>query len=224
MNKNNPINSVYLIALACASLITVVGSLYEALVFSVVVIVVFLISISIVSMIEKIADKHVKFITFALISAALITVLKVVFEYVNLKLIVVLAETIDFAILPCLLIGIVPIYFEDALSVKEYFSTAFLMCITCLLMFGLYGAIHEILAYGKIANVSLGFEGYMFFRMSYGSLIIIATLAIIFNICRRAYLKNSRKFNMLVEKYKIQIREIRDTEEKMKKEQKGGKQ
>ena len=51
MNKNNPINSVYLLALALASLMFYVNSFYEALVFTVVVVAVFLFAISVVSMI-----------------------------------------------------------------------------------------------------------------------------------------------------------------------------
>ena len=134
MNKNNPINSVYLVALACVSLITFVNSFYEALIFAVVVVGVFLFSICIVSMIEKIADKHVKFLAFALISSALITLLKVAFKYVNIQLVVLTANTIDMAIIPCLLIGVVPIYFEDTLSVKQYFISALLMSMCTIIL------------------------------------------------------------------------------------------
>ncbi len=216
MNKNNPINSVFLIALASVSLIAFIGSLYEALVFAVVIVAVFLVSVSIVSMIEKIADKHVKFLAFALISAGLITVLKLIFDYVNVKLIVLMADYIDIAIVPCLLMGIVPIYFEDSFSVKQFFSSALYMSLCSFLMITMYGALIEILGYGTIANYSLKFAGLEFFRQTYGGLIIIATLTIPFNMVRRACLKSQKRYLMLVERYKIQIREIRSSAQRQK--------
>lgn len=223
MNKNNPINSVYLVALACVSLIGFVNSFYQALVFTVVVVGVFLFAISVVSMIEKIADKHVKFLAFSIICAALITVLKVVFKYVNFELVVVMAETIEIAIIPCMLIGSVPIYFEDSMSVKQYFVSALLMSLCTIVLLVAYGAITEVVAYGKILEYSLGFNGIEFFKMAYGKLIVIALLTILVNMVRRLYLKRTRRYQMLVEKYKIQIKEIRSSAQRQK-EIKGGEQ
>jgi len=221
MNKNNPINSIYLLALACASLITFINSVTEALVYAVTVVSVFLFAICIVSMIEKIADKHVKFFVYALISSALITVLKIVFQYVNVELIVTMSKSIDIAIVPCLLIGIIPIYFEDSLSVKQYFITSLVMAGCALLMFTLFGFVIDLVGRGIVIETSLNFKGIEFFMMPYGKLIIIAFITILFNIVRRTYLINNRKFNMLVEKYKIQIREIRSSNQR-KEEAEGG--
>lgn len=214
MNKNNPINAVYLIALASISLTSFISSFYEALVYAIVIISVFLFSISVVSMIEKIADKHVKFLAFALICSALITILKIVFQYVNIQQIVLMADTLDISIVPCLLIAIVPIYFEDSLSVKQFFSSALLISLGMLLLIGLFGLTVEMVGFGKVIGKSLGFNGVAFFTQPFGKFIIIALITVMFNVVRRAYLKSSRKYNMLVEKYKIQIREIRSSEER----------
>ena len=223
MNKNNPINSVYLIALAVVSIIGFVTSFYEALVFAVVVSSVFLFAISIVSMIEKIADKHVKFLAFALVCSALITLLKIVFKYVNVELVVLMADIIDIAIVPCLLVGIVPIYFEDSLSVKEFFTSSLMMSLGLILMLSLFGVFTEIVGYGEIFNKSLGFKGVEFFTFNYGKMMVVALITVPFNIVRRAYLKSTRRYRMLVEKYKIQIREIRSSN-KRQKQMKGGEQ
>jgi len=211
MQRNNPVNSVYLIALALASLVLFVDSLFTALLYGVVIVCVFLVTISLVSMLEKIADKHVKFLTFALISSVLITVLKLIFGYVNIEFIVLSAEQLDIVVVPCLLLSIIPIYFEESLSVKQFFITSITISFVMLFMLLVYGLVIEIAGYGTIANINLGFAGIEFFRMPYGGFMVIATLAIIFNMVRRIYLKKTRRFNMLVEKYKIQIREIRDS-------------
>ena len=225
MNKNNPINSVYLIALALVSIISFVDTLYEAVVFAVVVVSVFLFSISVVSMIEKIADKHVKFLAFALISSALVTLLKVVFKYVNVGLVVSMAEVIDIAIIPCLLMSIVPIYFEDSLSVKEYFTSSLLMSFGIILMLGLFGSITEAVGYGTFLDKAFlaDFNGIEFFTFSYGKLIVVAIITVMFNIIRRAYLKSTRRQRMLIEKYKIQIREIRSSNLRQKQNDGGDK-
>lgn len=220
MYKNSPINSVYLVALACASLVMFVDSVYSALVFASVVIGVFLIAISVVSMIEKIADKHVKYICFALISAALVTIIKVIFNYVNISFIVLMADYIDIAIVPCLLMAVVPIYFEDAMSAKAYFVNSLLMSLSLFLMLSIYGIITEIFGYGSFTGKILSFEGLEFFRMPYGSFMVISTLAIIFNFVRRAYIKEQKRFRTLVDKYKIQILEIRSSSDKPNKIQK----
>lgn len=217
MQRNNPVNSVYLIALAVCSLLSVVNSLYQALIYAAVVVAVFLVSVSIVSMIEKVADKHVRFLMFALVSAALVTILKIVFTYINVSEIVLAADRLEFACLPCLLLAIVPIYFENNMTVGEFFIDALYMGLGIVLMLAFYGAIIEILGYGAIAKVSIkGFAGLEFFRLAYGKLIVLGCLTILFNIVRRTYLKNTRRFNMLVEKYKIQIREIRDTQRRVR--------
>ncbi len=214
MERNNPINSVYLIALACCSLILFVNSLATALIYGLVVVAVFLISISIVSMIEKVADKHVRFLIFALVSATLITVLKVVCGYVNLQEVVLAGENLEITIVPCLLLAIVPIYFEDFYMVRQFFGCCLLISFGTILMMVLYGVIIEIAGYGAIAGISLGYSGLEFFAEPCGGLMVLATLTILFNMVRRAYLKSTRRFNTLVEKYKIQIREIKDSAKK----------
>lgn len=211
MQKNNPINSVYLIALAVASLILYVNSLLEAAVFAVCIIATFLIGISIVSMIEKVADKHVRFLIYSLIAAAVLTILKVTAKYINVVEIVAIAEIIDIAIVPCMLLAIVPIYFEEDFSVKQYFGNALLTCLGLALMLAFYGSITEIAGYGSILGFSLGFEGLEFFAMPYGNFMVIACVAILFNIVRRTSIKRQRSYRNLVEQYKIQIREIQDS-------------
>ena len=121
-----------------------------------------------------------------------------------------MSDYIEMAIMPCLLIAVVPIYFEDSLSVKEFFNISLVISVGVLLMFLTYGLITEILGYGFVANVDIkNFDGLEFFRAPYGNLAVVASLALIYNLFRRFYLKKTRRFNMLVEKYKIQIREIR---------------
>ena len=223
MQKSNPINSVYLIALAVAGLVSCISSFYTALIFAIVVVAAFLVSMSIVSMVEKIADKHVKFLVFALISAALITILKVLGRYINIDEVVYASDIIEMAIVPCLLMAIVPIYLDESLSVKHYFGNSLLMSLAFFLMTLMFGSVVEVLGHGAFAGKALDFEALSFFAMPYGGFIIIATLCVLFNMIRRAYLKKTRRFNMLVDKYKLQILEVKSSAQRdAKLNKKGG--
>lgn len=217
MDRKSPVNSVYLIALACCCLVAYVHSLFTALLFAAVVVVCLLIGVSIVSMIEKIADKHVRFLIFSMISAAIVVIFKVVLRFIDVKEVALIADVIDMAVVVSMLLAIVPIYFEDALTVKQFFTEALLISLGFTLMLTVLGVLVEIFGYGEIAGVSLGFNGMWFFTMPFGIFMLIAVLAILFNIVRRTYLKNTRKFDMLVEKYKIQIREIKSQEQRKQK-------
>jgi len=221
-NRTNPINSVYLIALASTCVISYVYSFYTALIFSLVTAFAFLISISIVSMIEKLSEKTVRFIVFTLISAALITVFKFVSTYFTLDLIVNTGKVIDFALLPCLMMAIIPIYFEDTLSTKQFFGNSLLYIGIFVLMMLLMGATVEVLGNASILGFKINMQPIEFFIMPYGKMIIIATLAILFNIVRRAYLKKTREFRTLVEKYKHQIYKINEVAKKTENAQQEG--
>ncbi len=218
MERNTPINSVYLIALAACALISKVGGLVDAIIFAIVCVAVFLFSISIVSMVEKVADRHVRFLLFSLIASGFIILLKIAARYIDIKVVTDIKDSLDFAILPCMMMAIVPIYFEESLTVRQFFLHSIIMSGAFLLMLTIYGALIEVLGYGMIGGklISAKFAGLEFFQRAYGQIILIATLAIIFNIVRRAYLKKTLRFNMLVEKYKVIIRGILQDEEKAK--------
>lgn len=224
MDRNNPINSVYLVAIAVCGLALVINSFFTALIFALVTVSVFLISISIVAMVEKIADKHIKFLLYALISSGLITILKLLMSFIGIDEVLAAQEVMEYAILPCLMLAIVPIYFENRLSIKDFFGEALLNSLALLLMLTMTGAIVEMLGYGSFAGIKFGasFTPLTFFTKPYGIMMIVATLAILFNIVRRAYIKKTKRFNMLVEKYKVLITDIRESEQR-KAEIKGGK-
>ena len=213
MKHSGPINFIYLIALALASVVLNVISLYSALVFGVVVGMAFLLGLCIVSMIDKISDNHVRYILYALICAILITLVKVVLGYFEEPFLVFAAENIEFAIVPALIMGIYPIYFENTLTTQNYFIQISIMAFTWLFFTVGFGCIIEIAGYGAIAGKDIGIVGMEFFKQPYGAFFVIATIALLLNIIRRAYIKHVNRVNNLVEKYKIVIKEIREHEQ-----------
>ena len=212
MKQTTPINSIYLIALAVASVVIKIYSLYTAVLFGIVVGAVFLISLSIVSMIDKISDNHIRYVMYALVCAVLISIVKVCLGYFQNPTILFLASTVEYAILPALIMGIYPIYFENTLSTKKYFVQIISMALIWLIFALLYGIIIGVLGYGAIGPYSIGFEGIDFFTYSYGGFFVIGTLALIMNMIRRAIIKHNARVNNLVEKYKTVIYSIKRIE------------
>lgn len=212
MEKNQPINSIYLTAIALCAVVLNITSIYYALVYAVVVGMVFLIALSLVSMIDKISDNHIRYILYSLICAVFITLLKIILGYFENPIIVFASESIENAILPTLILGIYPIYFENTYTTKNYFIKIVVMAAVWIVFTALYGTVIEIAGYGAFANLSLGFSGIEFFKLPYGGIFVIATLALIFNIVRRAYIKRKKHYDTLVESYKIIIKELYEKE------------
>ena len=59
----------------------------------------------------------------------------------------------------------------------------------------LYGAFIEVLAYGKIWGLSLGFDGIAIFRESFAGLFVIAILTTIANIVRVSIINKKKTYN-----------------------------
>lgn len=210
MERNSPINSVYLVALATVSICGQLTTFYNALIFGVVVLAVYLVSLSIVSMIDKISDNHVRFILYTFISSALIIILKLLLQYVGIKEVVLASETLEVAILPCMILAIAPIYFESTYEPKKYVTLFILVGVVNVLMFLLHGLIVEIFGNGTILGEALNIKPLEFFTEIYGSFFVVATLSILFNMVRRVHIKRKKRFETLVEKYKIIISDIRE--------------
>ena len=214
MEKNSPINSVYVIAIATASIAIYTQTLYYAAIYSAVTMMTFLIALSIVSMIDRISDNHARFMMYTFICTILITVLKVLLGYFGVEEFVFASEHIEMTILPCLIMAIYPIYFENTLPTGKYFLQIVAMSFGFLFFMLLTGILTEILGYGTMAGTAVGMEGLEMFKQSYGTFLIIGVLAILFNIIRRTCIKRVSHFNMLVDKYKIIIREIGEQEKR----------
>lgn len=210
MERNSPINSVYLIALATVAISSQLTSLFNSLIYAVAILLVYYIALSIVSMVEKITDNHVRFILFTFVASALVVILKVLTQYIGIKEVVLASQNIETIILPCMIMAIYPIYFESTYSAKKYVSVFILIGLANTLMCVMVGVIVEILGNGAIAGFAINIEPLDFFNQMYGKLFVIATLAIIFNIIRRAYVKRQKRIETMVEKYKIIIRELQE--------------
>lgn len=210
MERNNPINSVYLVALASVAISSQLTSLLNAVILGVATLAVYYIALSIVSMVDKITDNHVRFILYTFIASALVVILKLTTQYIGIKEVVFASQNIEVIIIPCLILGISPIYFESTYSAKRYVAMFILVGLAMVLMFALVGGIVELFGRGTIAGYALNVPTAEFFNQSYGIYMIIATVAILFNVVRRAYIKKQKRKETMVEKYKIIIRELQE--------------
>ena len=100
------------------------------------------------------------------------------------------------------------------MTTEDYAEKTFYMGAIFVLACAVYGALIEVLAYGKIWGLSLGFDGIAIFRQSFAGLFIIAIATTVANMIRIAIINKKKEYNILVDKYTLQIKTIIDAKDK----------
>ena len=204
------INPLYVVAVAlcCVSFITT--TLYQGIFFGLVTVFVALICINLVSCVEKIADKNLRAFLIAMLSALFIVVGEYVIELLAKEFFVDNIENLKYTLLAVVTLSIVPTYFETRLTTKFYFSNMFFSLFAFLVLVIIYSAILELCAYGSIAGFKLvaSFNGFYFARQLFFQLLVVAMLTILANIVYQKVQDKKLKFDLLVERYKAQIKQV----------------
>lgn len=206
MNKSY-VTPTRLACLATVCSICALTSVFDAVLLSVIGGAVFLLGIAIISFIEKITNSHVRFVVFALVSAAVLTIIKFVFNYVGGVELVRVAHNLDYVLLSSLVLSIMPIYFMHKAATKNYYLTATWTSLLYVLFSFLIGAVVEILGNGTFLSSAVLPTSYELFSTSFVGFIILA-LCVVVGSEIEIMIRNSKNSNrLLVEKYKYIIRE-----------------
>lgn len=203
------INPLYVVAVALCCVCAVTTTLLQGVFIGLVTVVVSLISINIVSMVEKIADKNLRAFLIALIAGLLIVVGQYVIEIVNKKFFTSNLDNLKWVVMAVVTLSIVPTYFETRLTTKFYFGHMFFSLFAFLMLIVVYSVIIEFCAYGTIAGHQLiaSFFGFNFASQLFFQLFVIAVLVIIANLIYQKSEDRKLKFGILVERYKAQIKQ-----------------
>ena len=119
------INPLYVVAVALCCVCAVTTTLLQGVFIGLVTVVVSLISINIVSMVEKIADKNLRAFLIAIIAGLLIVVGQYVIEIVNKKFFTSNLDNLKWVVMAVVTLSIVPTYFErSALRRTDFFQGA----------------------------------------------------------------------------------------------------
>jgi len=204
------INPLYVVAIGLCAVCEYVDTLQQGLLFGLLTAVVCLLCVNLVSLVERIADKNLRAFLIAMLSAALVVVLEYACELIGWELLIENAKNLKWIVIAVIALSIVPTYFETRLTTKHYFDHMFLSVIAFVLQIVIYSVVIEILGYGTIWNIPLfgAFSGFVFARQLYFRLFLIGVIVIISNLVYQLVEDRKMKYEILVEKYKIQIKQV----------------
>ena len=204
------INPLYVVAVTMCCIVQYIDTLQQGLLFALITVAIALITINLISMVEKIADKNLRVFLIAMLSAAIIIVLEYVFELIGWEILTANVGNIKWILLAVVSLSIVPTYFETRLTTKHYFVNMFFSVFSFLILTIIYSAIIEILGDGTIFGVKLfnGFAGFVFAKELFFKMFLVAILIIVSNLVYQKSEDDRMRKDLLVEKYKILIKQI----------------
>lgn len=210
------INPLYIVAVSLCILCEYVNSLQQGLLFGLLTAVVSLVCVNLVSLVEKIADKNLRAFLIAMLSAIIIVVAEYACAIINREFFVENSANMKWVIVAVVALSIVPTYFETRLTTKHYFDHMFFSVAMFVIQMILYSVIIEILGYGTIWEYSLfgSFAGFVFARQLYFKFFLIGAMCILFNFVYQRVEDKKMQYELLVEKYKIQIKQILQAKDK----------
>lgn len=202
------INPLYVVAVALCCICSITTTFYQGLFFGLVVVVAALLSINLVSLVEKIADKNLRAFLITMLAALLIVVGEYVIEIVAKEFFIANIENLKWTLLSVVSLSIVPTYFETRLTTKHYFANMFFSLFAFLVMIMVYSIIIEFCAFGCVAGHQLfaSFVGFDFAKQLFFQLFIIAILLIVANVIYQKIEDKRLTYNLLVERYKAHIK------------------
>ena len=212
------INPLYIVAVAMCCICSICTTFYQALFFGLVTVVIALFTINIVSFVERIADKNLRAFIIAILSATIIVLGEYVIEIIGHEFLLANVDSLKWVLLSVVSLCIVPTYFETRLTNRYYFVNMFYSLFAFLVMLIVYSVIIEFLSYGTFAGMVVieGFTGFTFAMQLFFQLLLIGVMVIIANIIYQKSEDRKMQFDLLVEKYKIQIKRVLTNKHKKK--------
>ena len=206
MNKSY-ISPTKLSCLALCCMISTLTMGFNALILCVCASAVFVFAISIVSNLEKVASNHIRFVIYTLIVSSVFTIIKIVFGYINSVKLLEISMGLDYAFLASIALSILPIYFMHKESTGMYYTKT----VVTALIFTLSGIFISIVV--EFINFGSCF-GYVLFETEpsilgspFISFVILAFISVCGTYLENAYSKMKLEERVIIDRYKILIRE-----------------
>ena len=196
--------------LSCLALVCLVSSLTMgkiAALLSVIVAASFVFAIAIVSNLEKITSNHVRFVIYALIVSAIMTILKLVFGYIKSLELLDLAAALDYATLACFVLAIMPIYFMHKTTSKSYYLTTAKIALTFVVIGIITGALIELVSVGTVFGLFVYETGKALVGSTFMTFMVLAIACVIGTAIENYFAEKRNAERLLVDKYKYIIRE-----------------
>lgn len=203
MSKTN-LNPIFIVTLAVIPLINVTKTLNEVVFLGLLVGLTYIIAISVVSIFEKLVDRNLRFFVFMIIATAIVTILNYVYSTFPNSLYTDAGSKINYCLVSAGILALQLIY-RSRKDAGNYFFVLLIQVPLFLFIYGVFGFLRELLAYGSIWKINMGFSGLEFFRLGAASFIILAFICAFVNAYYLSWTKKKQQYELLVEKYKMKI-------------------
>ena len=204
------INPIFIITLAIIPLLSVASTLNEVVFLGLIVGLTYIIAISIVSALESLVDRNLRFFVFILIACAIITVLNYIYSTFPNSLYTDAGSKINYCLISASILSLQIIYYNSKKELTHYFYKLLVQVPSFLGMYFVFGFLREIIAYGSIWNANLGFSGLDFFKSTPGAMLLLAFMCAFVNAYWLNISRKRQQYVLLVEKYKMKINMTRN--------------
>jgi len=205
MVTKNGINPIFVATLAALPLINIASSLQEVVLLGLVASFTYIIAISIISILEKMVDRNLRFFVFMILACAIVTAFRYIYAIFPNILYLEAGDKINYCLITAGILSIETLYSNRKMALTGYFYKMLMGVPAFLGIYFLFGALREIIAYGTVWGVGLGFIGLDFFKSSGGAFILLALICSFINSFYLSSRAKKHQYNLLVEKYKMKI-------------------
>ena len=205
MVTKNGINPIFVATLAALPLINIASNLQEVVLLGLVASFSYIIAISLVSILERIVDRNLRFFVFMLVACAIVTAFRYIYAVFPNILYIDVGDKINYCLVSAGILSIETLYSNRKMALTGYFYKMLMGVPAFLGIYFLFGSIREIIAYGTVWGVELGFIGLDFFKTSAGAFILLAFICGFVNSFYLGTRAKKHQYNMLVEKYKMKL-------------------
>ena len=203
--NNNGINPVFVVTLAIVPLISVTQTLNEVAFLALAVGVIYIISASMVSILEKLADRNLIFFVFMVLSSMFATIMAYFYSIFPNTLFEASGVKVYYTAISAGILGLNLLYNNSKNTMSHYFFKLLIQVPCFILMFALFGLIREFLGFGTVWNVKTGLRPIALFATNGGAYLILAIMCGIANAYWLNLSKKRQQYNLLVDKYKLKL-------------------
>ena len=211
MNKS-AVNPVFVVALACLPILSITNLINEVVFLALLVGVVYIISASIVSIMEKITDRNLTFFVYMVIVAALTTALTYIYTIFPNSIFAKAGDKILYCSVSAGILGLNLIYHNSRHEISHYFFKIMVQVPCFLLLITLVAIVVEVFGVGTFWGISTGFPVLSYLTSMSGKFLVLALFTAFMNAYWLNISQKKEQYDLLVAKYKMKLNAERNEE------------
>lgn len=204
MNKSG-INPVFVLILAIVPLVSVTQTLNEVIFLALAVGVIYIISASFVSIMERLANRNIIFFVFMFLCSTLSTIMAYFYSIFPNTLFDASGVKVYYTAISAGVLGLNLLYYNSKNTMSHYFFKLLIQVPSFIVIISVFGLLREFLGFGTVWNLKMGLKPLTFFATSSGAYLLLAVLCVIINYYWLKHDTKQQQYELLVDKYKLKL-------------------